>query len=435
MAKKVKILFLTDPTRPAESRMLKGFPEPAAMSLMLRDLMAAQLEWMVEGKLEFVTAGTNPALGLGRFYEAAGIEMTVENWASLNVNLPEIGSDLADEFDVDLVIAYEIPISMKEWFSHRNIPFLELSAHPVRFLKDALLGIDMGIADPFEVLNEASVDRLTISMEAGYLKAFMRTPARASVFPKGSSMFIGQKAIDRAMITKDGGFLSGQSLAKKMAAAIPDDVGPMFLKLHPLDKGENDAVVLLRDLAEIVGDFTGNIYSALASDDLERIVTVSSSVGLEARFFGKDVSYVSGPSVPVTFRDELTKPGHWQTVSNRFFEPEFLALLLSDALPIRRSVLTRAKFSHSSEMLPNRLRNMFNAYYGYSFISNDPIVENSKLAEVATHRKAIVSASAENSDRFDRLKKDHDRLARECRGVVSGGLKARLAWLLGRRKA
>jgi hypothetical protein len=190
-----------------------------------------------------------------------------------------------------------------------------------------------------------------------------------------------------------------------MAAAIPSDIGPMFLKLHPLDKGDNDAVALLRKLADIAGDFGGNIYSALASDDLERIVTVSSSVGVEAQFFGKDVSYVTGPSVPVTFKGEASKPGYWQTASNRFFEPEFLALLLSGVLPIRRGVLSSARFSHSREMVPNRLRNMFNSYYGYSFVSNDPIVENSKLSEVATHRRAIVSSSMGHSKRLEAQKK------------------------------
>lgn len=392
--KTTRILFLTDFTRPAASRIVKGHSEAASSSFMFRDLLRAQLEWMIEGEVEIVASGDDDRFLQRGIYDASGRDCSVEDWAVLGKNLSEIPDEfLSGLFDFDLIIAYEIPWSLKEYFSKEYFPYIELSSHPVRFMKDFLLGVELGIEDSRSVFEETAVDRLDVAVEAGYLKAFMRPAERVAKLPERSSLFIGQKAVDRAMIKEDGSFLGGEELADMMLATIPENVGPVLLKLHPLDRGDNEAVKILKKKADIAGDYTGNIYSALASDNLERVITVSSSVGIEASFFGKEVDFVTGPSVPVTFRGEAMQPGHWHSVSSRFLDPKFLALLLSGTLPVRNQVLKTATFAHSSEMEPNRLRNMFNAYYGYTFIANDPIIKHSRLADVYQNRKDIVWAA------------------------------------------
>ena len=80
-----------------------------------------------------------------------------------------------------------------------------------------------------------------------------------------------------------------------------------FVKPHPLDKGSPHTAAVLASSTNMV-QTDENVYSLLSYDQISTVVTLSSSVGIEAGYFGKNVHFVFRPPASCTLEGISKRP-------------------------------------------------------------------------------------------------------------------------------
>src|SRR5690606_33096576 len=110
-----------------------------------------------------------------------------------------------------------------------------------------------------------------------------------------------------------------------------------------------------------------NLYGLMADPSLEALVSISSSAGTEAKYFGVPARYVLGPSTPVRFLGDQTGSGYW-SVYDTFLVPDFWRKILAPLMPVT------AEDGDKPMHRPDLLRTTLRSFWGYKEIVSDPFV-------------------------------------------------------------
>jgi hypothetical protein len=263
------------------------------------------------------------------------LEPNLDNWArvfwdSASANLV---SRIAGECNGALVITLEMPPVLEDALNRAQIPWIDVGISPLRFMPDWAFHIKTS-----RHFNIGAVrDCLLTSREIERYAAHVCARYDLVDITEPTVVFFAQTLRDRTLI-RQRRFL-GKEDALDRLVALRNESRPLLIKPHPWQAVSD----IVEALVEIGGEITdSNTYALLASPQVE-VFTLSSSVGREARVFGRKVTIIS-PSVQdwafsgVDVLRHALSPRFWGT------------LLASAGIPIGAAVQREANWH------PNHLR-------------------------------------------------------------------------------
>lgn len=337
----------------ANIRWMKGLFEPC-----LEQASGLPVEIVsVEAIAEDITA----------LYAGLGMQLSLESWAQIYESLPEdLAQRIAPFFERSFVVGFELPPSLMVLFQARGVPYIDVVLHPVRYMQDLLLGFASNLSEVEARLGHYCMSSARPHRATGIMRAFAARFAAPPV-PADSVLFIGQTSRDRSMISQ-GRFLRPEDYMADLIDRVRarSNHGTVLFKPHPIERNPAVLEALQATDLEIV-EPEAPVYTLLPSGLVSSVVSVSSSVGEEARFFGLDADYGLSLSTPVRYREDLGQADRrgYLSIYDAFLATDFWRDVLAPALPVT------APDGLPAEGAPNLLRTTLRSYWGYEAFAFD----------------------------------------------------------------
>lgn len=326
---------------------LLGWPLAAATGLP-----AARVAWRPDGF-------DAPAV-----YRLLDRPIGFESWASFFYadTLPAAAEEaLAAPFADALVVGVEIPDYLQGVLARRGIPFVDVVAHPVRFMDDILFAFRTNHAGVHAKLLAHRFDTARCEGAAGLLqaKAAWMPPLDA---PAGTALITGQVATDKAVISRTHGrFLSLADFTDRLFEICEKHPLVLF-KPHPYQGPECPSRRVVQSFGAI-RTVTENFYWLVSQEAVTDVYAISSGTTAEAPYFGRAGHPFAGPLYEFGERaPDARRAGACVPVDETFLSPAFWSDVLS---PL---VETRADVPPGPPARPSRLRRSLNADWDHGFM-------------------------------------------------------------------
>ena len=298
-----------------------------------------------------------------RIYQMLGLRCDIRSWAAIfdQDQLPACVERLFQAlFAESLVVGFELPPYLENFLSRNEIPFVGLTMHPVRFLDDIFFGVRSNILSSQEHIFQYRIDEAFVRAMAGIQKA-----SAARYFPdisvkSDSALFLMQTWYDQSQI-RNGRFTDvSEHLADIVDMAA--DHREFLVKEHPLLP--NPATPMLQARIPNLRMVTGNVYGYMALPEIKTIGTISSSVGVEADYFGVNAQTILHNPVPLRRRDDDVTDAY-VGVYDAFLQTDFWRNILRPILRVtpQDGCIIPPK--------PNRLRISMRAFWNFNEIDSD----------------------------------------------------------------
>ncbi len=302
-------------------------------------------------------------------YADFGMPIDIQSWAAIYGldQLPSRFEALLDHFFSDsLVIGFELPPYLTHYLERRGIPYVCGTIHPVRFLDDIFLGIRSNVPALQQTLFDQRIDEAYIHAMAGVQRA---SAARAfqEPLPENSALFLMQTWYDQSQL-RNGRFIDIAEFLDQIADLAKRHT-TFLVKEHPL--APNPGTVLLRARIPNLRMVTGNVYGYLSLPEIRTIGTVSSSVGVEAGYFGVKAEFLLGSPVKRRLKAEDPADGY-SGILDAFLAPDFWRRLLAPLTEVTAPDGIAVPFK------PNRLRTAMRSFWNFNEIDTDIAVRLAK---------------------------------------------------------
>lgn len=309
-----------------------------------------------------------------RVYQSLGRAVSPESWASIFYldHLPEPAEELlARPFVGSLVVGVEIPNVLQHVLSRRGIPFVDMVAHPVRFMDDLLFAFRTNHAGIHARLVSHRFDLEACVPFAQLLRAKAAwMPALA--LPPGTALITGQVATDKALIGRaEGRFLSLADYTESLFEIC--ERHPLVLwKPHPYQGGECPSRRVIASFRAI-RTVTDNFYHLVSQEGITDVYAINSGTVAEAPYFGRaghalaPALYEFGERGPVAARASDCVP-----IGEAFLSPGFWSDVLAPLVD------TRSDCPPGPPARSSRLRRSLNADWDHGFM--DEVVQRSRAA-------------------------------------------------------
>lgn len=231
-------------------------------------------------------------------------------------------------FEVDLIIGFEISPALCQLYEKRKIPYLNFFIHPVRFLPDLLWQISTNDISIYNRLSDMQPVITGIEEAINQIKfksaAYQQSLQNHFIHGKVAAIF-GQSPRDSSIIVNK----SYRNLYdyKEEIAALTSGCDDIIVVPHPCESDNIPLIKLIRYLGKgKICNFYS--YALLADDRIGKVITLSSSIGIEAQYFNKEVNFLIGPALRaggsmickndfiLTFGQEILDTSFWNAVLN-----------------------------------------------------------------------------------------------------------------------
>ena len=295
-------------------------------------------------------------------YRALGLPIDIRSWATVFglEKLPErIEALLYHHLSDSLVVAFELPPYLEHFLTRHNLPFISATVHPVRFLDDIFLGFRTNVPELQDSFFNHIIDENFIHTMAGVQKAGASRLFREPVKPN-SALFIMQTWYDQSQIL-DGRFADAAIYLEEVAA-LASQYTELLVKEHPFDPNPVTAMLLSRiPNARLV---SANVYGYLSLPEIEAVMTLSSSVGVEAPYFGVKTHFLLRDPVPRCINADDDR-SHYIGIQSAFLNPDFWREILNPLGSVSPVDGTIVPFK------PNRLRISIRSFWNFNEIDTD----------------------------------------------------------------
>lgn len=271
---------------------------------------------------------------------------------------------VSEVFKSSLIIGFELPTVLKRLFDRRNIPYIELIFHPLRFADDLAFGFMSNIPDVMDKAAELTTpDGYFKSVAALHKANAIRRYSETFFTGDHAGLIAGQMDIDRSLL-QDGALKSLEDYEEQIAAlfAAHDEV---FYKPHPhmVSKPEKQGRLykVMRYLQRFgeVRFTTQNIYWLMGQPPLKAVYAISSGVTAEAPYF--DVKGKSFMPFPFPFASQVHE-GRYLTVMQQIYDAHFWSRALGGIMQ------TVSVANMQLPFMPNRTRKSVMQSWGYAVI-------------------------------------------------------------------
>jgi hypothetical protein len=353
-----RIVFTGDVLRPADAAFR---PAQTENILWFHRLVRGQAAAASRCPVEAVTWGSG--IDTERLYELWGAEKSWRGWARIfDAGFAPEGvlAEMERAFQGAVVIGFELAESMKRILSHLGIPFIDFSVHPVRFLDDIFFAVQTNDAAVFEAMLPDHAEDGAFLGAAGLIAA-SALKFRPDLRPRGETLVVGQTRIDRSLV-RGGRLLDLSDFARPLREAAGN--GPITFKPHPY--AYSDFGLLAAGLSLRAMNLTHeNVYALLASEEIRRVIGVSSSVLMEARYFGREAHILYQSPFDIPDRRAEAVPGQHLSITEGWGDADFWRRILAPLLPVTRPD------GHRFRPPPNSLRTSLRNFWGFNELTTD----------------------------------------------------------------
>jgi len=268
----------------------------------LREVVTGGRAWQRQGlelQTVFPTQGSAVA-GAGKLGPAAVADYTADAdlaWARrYDSDKPvDFAACLSALGRADLVVGFELPPSLKQHLHRKHRPYISFHVHALRMLRDLCLGATTNHPAIAGLLAGVAVPDDEIVRQVRRFRAlceFHRVPALT--FPAGLPVLIGQTARD-SIVIEGGRFADWPDREDELAAALRGHDACVFIE-HPFRTDSHKVCEYLRCRhGKAVVATNANGYGVLLSTrDIPLVLTLASSLGVEAQAFGLPTHFLLG---------------------------------------------------------------------------------------------------------------------------------------------
>jgi FMN phosphatase YigB (HAD superfamily) len=257
----------------------------------------------------------------------------------------------------DLVIGYELSDQTRAILDRMGVAWVDVWLHPVRFMDDVLFAFNA--SDPsvrarffeHDVPPEQMAlyaDRIRVQTYKGWKRV------EANVTPN-SALFVGQMMNDKSVIC-DGHMLTLLDF-KDQFEEILGNYAKVYYARHPYMKNGDEKILEYVKSHPKMEMATEASYRILSNNRIRAVFSLSSSVIEEAKYFGKETSYLYKP---VVCYGDPRDPKSSATLMQDFVSPRFWAKALA---PIME---TDPGAPHVGFIDPkDKIRDMLGFYWSY----------------------------------------------------------------------
>lgn len=250
-------------------------------------------------------------LPTSRIYQHHDIDPSTVGWVRMFCASPKaedlhvLSQELADA----LVIGFELSPFQCSLFNRLGVPYVSLAIHPLRFMSDYKFMLSSNFVY-LETLGSLSISTDNIHFAAQLKRA--KLTQQSLDLESNSAVLFGQVEVDAALIGPRG-IISLQNHAQKVRE-LCEDFEKVYFKPHPYGANAGDQMRFLRQFNNV--EFVAhNPYALLASDRIDTVAALTSSVLTEASYFGKKVRPLSSLWVnradEPAFGIEILSPQFW----------------------------------------------------------------------------------------------------------------------------
>jgi hypothetical protein len=226
-------------------------------------------------------------------YAAFGLSPSIENWSRIYYNepSPEFLRRLEEYFSDAFVIGFELPYCLRRGLADLGIPYINLVIYPIRFHSDLMFGFSTNSLHLEAVFREERVPEAAFLCSAAQQRARYAPNIYDAQIQGRVLMLIGQYALDKALISRQGGFHSLMDFAKQIAELASGYDQTIFCP-HPLRESPHESEALRQAVPSLIlrpSSFFPelNIYALLSHPGVAAFAGLNSSVLFEASYFEK----------------------------------------------------------------------------------------------------------------------------------------------------
>jgi len=277
---------------------------------------------------------------------------TVTNMTNIKKDSIEMILNHINQYD--LIIVYELSNESKRVFENLGLKYIDIWMSPIRFYKDIMFSFTSNCPSIYSKFMKYKIEDKLLFDEADKLSKYCSFIKKDNIKLEDNSLLVvGQLFKDKA-IMKDGIFLNLINYKKEIQNLSKRYTKLYFLK-HPL-MSEGEFKIILEEF-ENIENFeylkNVNIYSLLSKVEVKKVISLSSSVLYEAKYFNKDIEYLFKPVIDDSYIN----------IFKEFYKNSFWA----DILEIKSK--TKIEYIVSD----NYLRYKMNALYAYKYFLEDDI--------------------------------------------------------------
>ncbi|EEZ4370081.1 HAD-IA family hydrolase, partial [Escherichia coli] len=324
------------------------------------------------------------------FFKKSNVELNIHKTQFYYNHKDIINDSLAYLHDFishdDLVIGYELSEQTRSILTRANIKYVDIWLHPVRFLDDVLFGFSSNDRNVFKKLGDfyyptetywLYADRLRISA----FKGWKRIIDNIKIKPN-SALFIGQTLEDKA-VSKNGKMLNLLDF-KKEFEQLGIEYGKVYYSRHPFLKNEDKHIIDYVESCGFASVINEPTYYLLSHPNISKVVTISSSVATEAKYFDKQIEFLYQP----IFNES-------KEFGDRNYIPIFQDFMTSHFWSIILSPITETRVCPKIEFLnkKDKIRDMLGFYWGYKQIDKNEYIRNWLLAVDRKMQSFIANSS------------------------------------------
>lgn len=292
-------------------------------------------------------------------YRINGQPVSLEGWVSMYAKQPT-ARDMAviyAQFEESLVIAFELPEFMRKAFDQMEIPYVDFTIHPARFLDDLLFGVRSNIQGLSEALRPWVICEEEIRMAAGLAMSMMTRLPRLEkcADARDIALFAGQTTDDKVLI-RNGRILQAEDFMQAFAD-ISVKHEKVLVKPHPLVK-HNPIVTALTRLFPNAIEVDANFYHLMAQENISHVYSITSSTSIEAAYFDKKGVHLA--PYPYAFSDTSAIGGSFLQVGPEIYSLSFWQAILN-VIGIETCPVPTINMKHERNRMRRSLRNFWGA--------------------------------------------------------------------------
>ena len=223
-----------------------------------------------------------PYIWFKNYWKILGLPSHDTSWARCYFSKPNANliKDIAGELSGSLVLTFETSYLLQAALDANDIPWIDLSVGPLRFLEDLTITFKFSRHFNLEGMDEFFINDVDVAGSVARVREFY---GNVVPFWTGSVIFFAQTSSDLTLVSKRG-FYSIKDVIPELQQLAQQR--PIFVKPHPFALDNPVVSLLVSDCnAKIIEE---NTYALLAKGDDCLFTTISSSVGYEATAFGNN---------------------------------------------------------------------------------------------------------------------------------------------------
>ncbi|QGU13695.1 hypothetical protein GNG27_03085 [Leclercia sp. 119287] len=220
-----------------------------------------------------------------KVYSSCGLPLESQSWAAIyegNEFFDELEPILYESYKDSLVICFEASPLMLKVFNKNNIPYIDFSIHPVRFLPDYMFGIRTNVEEWRKKISAVKIAEDVFYDFARVSRARTTRIMRGTLPIEDSALFMGQIEIDSSLICN--GTIATEETVENALIELSSIYPKVYYKRHPHSKSE-DALKKIVSKIKNCEWIDVNVYDAFGCGRFDLVASLSSGSVTEAKYF------------------------------------------------------------------------------------------------------------------------------------------------------